>query len=131
MTKIFDLAFTDVGKFNAADLDTVRKATTTLRVPCDRPAAEIAAAIRKDNPKVVMLLDNDNRICGVVEPGYVQKSLSLYRQQAPDSFADALMKLAQAQLQFPANAPTRERPILFWCDKGQHFSSEPQCPFHP
>lgn len=126
MTKIRDLAFTDLGRFKPSDLDTARKAPTTISVPGHSPIDEIAKRIAKDNPKLVLVLDKEDKVCGVIEPGLVQKEIALYRQEPPDNFAESILKLAQAQVQFPA----RDRPVLFWCAKGGHFTSELPCPEH-
>jgi len=130
MTKIRDLAFTDIGRFKSSDLDTVRKAPTTISVPGHGSIAEIAKRIAKENPKLVLVLDKEDQVCGVIEPGLVQKEIAVFRQQPPDNFAESILKLAQAQVQFPATGPARERPVLFWCAKGSHFTSELPCPEH-
>jgi hypothetical protein len=127
MTKIRDLAFTDIGRFDVSDLDTVRNAPTTILAPGHSSVDEVAKRIEEKNAKLVLVLDKRDQVCGVIEPSLVQKEIALYRQQPPDNFAESVLKLAQAQVQFPA----RERPTLFWCAKGNHFTSELPCPAHP
>jgi hypothetical protein len=130
--KILNVAFTDVGRFNIADLNTARGAPTTLAVFADHPIAEAAELVVQKNPNLVVVLDNSDRVCGIIEPRHVQRMLAFYRQQPPNSFAEGILMLAQAVEQIPAKDSMKERPEPYWCVKGQHFTSDgPPCPYHP
>jgi hypothetical protein len=128
MAKIFDVAFTDVGGFDLADLSTVRIAPRTLTVGRDKPISEIADLITRQNSNLVMIIDSGDQVCGIVEPSYVRKWLGLHRQQAPDDFAECVVKLAQFQVQVPLDRPAWERPVLYWCEIHKHYTSEVPCP---
>ena len=132
MTTIFDVAFTDIGRFNINDLNTAIGAPTTLVVPADRSIGETAQLVAQKNPNLVIVLDRAEIVCGLIEPLYVQQMLACYRQQPTNSFYEDILKLGQAVAEMPNSFPMRNRPEPYWCEIGQHITSDgPPCPIHP
>jgi hypothetical protein len=131
MKTILDIAFVDIGRLPSRHIDEVRKAPKTLEIKSNRSARELALQVKQKNSNLVVMLDDADNVCGVVEPSYVRQLLTRYRQEVPEEFSESILKLAQVQthdLVFPG--PARVRPTLYWCEKGKHFTSDDPCRVH-
>ena len=65
MTTIFDVAFTDIGRFNINDLNTAIGAPTTLVVPADGSIGETAKLVAEER-NLVIVLDRAEIVCGLM-----------------------------------------------------------------
>lgn len=132
MVKILDFAFQDLDKPGREYLESIRSSGRCVEARSDDDIVEIAKEIANKNADYVIVLgDQGQGIRGVLTEPFVNDQLSLSQQLPASTFSDALLKLAQTAHVKRLDLPTRIRPLLFYCEKGKHYTTKNPCPQHP
>jgi hypothetical protein len=136
--KISDIAFhnfvlfDDLGK---SRLEQSRTSGSTMVVPENAPALEIARIVDRTKSPQIILTNLLGEIVGVVIPGLVRKRLAQYgNRQLAESFYDALKELSEDPTErahdFHHEWLNLERVDDYWCSKGRHYTEEDPCSLH-
>jgi hypothetical protein len=133
--KIQDIAFHNVADFNQTRLQQSLSAKDTLVVRATDPAVKIAAKADKLNTRlIVVTTDEKTQISGLIAPAEWKKKYSQYRSKDFGSLQDALEDVLADPIDqargFHHEWLNHERPTLFWCIKGSHYTDEDPCSRH-
>lgn len=133
--KIIDLAFQNLSSQYRSELEQSRAWSKTLVVPEAFPAEEVAEIVGLNDMDIVVVVDKNNAVTGVVAPTFVMKSAMQHLPitRKPEDFAGVVSEIIKFQ---KPGKPGFEwlnyaQPEMYWCAKGNHRTTRKPCPDHP
>lgn len=131
--RIIDVAFRGVESLDADKLAFSRHSPAVLEVPADTPALEAARQAEEQGASLIVVTDG-NEVAGVVAPASALQRISSFRGSQPerltDAFAEMLVDPSEQARGFHHERLNYERPELFVCQVGPHYTDEWPCKYH-
>jgi hypothetical protein len=133
------MKISDIANYNVLNLDQDKLFKTvefegTLVVPAESSALDVAAKVTEKKALLVVITDEQGTIRGIVEPKWITKQINKHRHKNLNSFYDALQDMEddpeEALRKYQHEWLTFERPILVWCEKGEHYVESLPCHDH-
>lgn len=136
--KIYDVAFRDLntlGPEEMSQLEQSRLSGSTLVVPQDSPALEVAKIVDETKSPQIVVTSSVGEIVGLIVTGVLRRRLVEHGKPVVASFYDALSDLIndpdEQSRQFHHEWLNFERPNDHWCSRGRHYTDEDPCSLHP
>lgn len=138
--KLDDIAYMQLGELDSDLFDKTLNSNCTLKLAGSTDAFSAADLISSNKATTIVVTDDNDRVQGVVFPNWLQTQLLTVRGIKTESFADALSRIKQEGDEIAegtGQAPSYhhewlnyERPVLYWCDAGEHYIDSETCPYH-
>ena len=133
---IGDIAFRNLDDFDPKWLADARGAATTLIVPGNMTATDVAQQMADEHKSLVLVEDPaaPGTTTGIVIPSWIVYRV-MERLPTPISVftaaLDALYTAGAATGHFSHEYLTQFRVDPLWCTRGEHYIQRPPCPYHP
>jgi hypothetical protein len=123
--RIFDFAFREISAFDRNKIEQTRWSPATFVTNMNSDALDVAGAIDSNRSKVVLVVDSNDAICGVIGPTFLRDQLCGYLGLRPTTLSDAVSGLLDSGRPLPDSLPAN-RPRLVHCPIHNHMV-EPPC----
>ena len=132
-----EFAALDLSALNGAHESGTSVSPSILVAKSDSPAVEVANLVETQQHDLVFLFDETNLLKGFIEPDYIVKKVNEQLGVNETTLLGAISVLASKPRDEAKgfghewlNTPnTRLR--LFWCERGNHCTSDPEFKCHP
>jgi hypothetical protein len=131
--RIEDVAYQEVGLLDQHVIETSRFAPGVITVRADEPALEIALKVDVESVQLVLVTRAD-KIIGVLAPQSAFRRIARIKGSNPRNLADAIAQMLadpqEVSRGFHHEVLNLERPELFVCNVGPHYTDEWPCRYH-
>lgn len=132
MLTIDQIALQIIEELDARKLKETMKSNSTLIVDSQTPAIEVATMHLIKPVTTIAVKDYRDEIKGLVFPQWIRNQVASKLDVEVDTFRDAVMALQNHtdNILMAGAGNYFERPVLFWCLKGNHYTDKDPCDFH-
>lgn len=130
--KIRDVASSKLDRIDRERLERSLDSERTVVAHEDEPAQEVGARFDAAEGELVVVVDDEGRAKGIVDPEHLRSKLGRRRRSTPKGLRETLEELAAEKVGGGTlrRSMRSARPRLYWCAIGQHYVTRRPCRDH-
>lgn len=131
--KIGDIAFREIQRLDLPTLINSMSDEYTVVVPEDLPAIEVINRIEPEDTSLIVCINDQGSISGVVVPTYVNRAISDFHSRPetplPSTISFMIVNAIEQSRGFH-HETINTRVMMFLCSDGPHYTAGDPCPKH-